>query len=86
MHLGTYNVMLAGTTNWAKRMPRIARNIAARRLDIVALQETLNTTGGGVAARLTSLTGHTWKVAPRGHSEGRILYDATRFSLRSTGC
>ena len=45
-------------------MPRIARNIAARNLNLVALQETMNTNGGGVAARLTSLTHHTWKVAP----------------------
>lgn len=85
VRLGTYNVMLAGTTNWARRMPRIARNIAARSLNMVALQETMNTNGGGVAARLTSLTHHTWKVAPSGVSEGRILYDATRFSLRSSG-
>jgi endonuclease/exonuclease/phosphatase family metal-dependent hydrolase len=85
VHLGTYNVMLAGTANWARRMPRIARNIAARHLDIVALQETLNTNGGGIASQLTHLTRHTWKVATSGVSEGRILYDATRFSLRSSG-
>lgn len=85
VHLGTYNVMLAGTTNWARRMPRIAQNIAARHLDLVALQETMNTNGSGIASRLAGLTGHTWKVATTGTSEGRILYDATRFSLRSSG-
>ena len=36
VRLGTYNVMLAGKMNWARRMPRIARNIAARRLNVVA--------------------------------------------------
>jgi hypothetical protein len=81
IRLGTYNVMLAGRSGWAKRMPRIARNIAAHGLGVVALQETMNTSGAGVAARLTKLTGHTWRVARSGKSEGRILYDARRFSL-----
>ena len=85
MRLGTYNVMLAGRTNWARRMPRIARNIASHGLTVVALQETLNTNGSGIASRLTRLTGHTWKVAYTGRSEGRILYDARRFTLRSSG-
>ncbi|MET0838044.1 MAG: hypothetical protein ABWY19_04635 [Marmoricola sp.] len=85
VRLGTYNVMLAGTTNWVRRMPRIARNIAARGLGIVALQETMSTDGSGVARRLTSLTGHTWKVAPTGHAEGRILYDSRKFSMRDAG-
>jgi hypothetical protein len=77
--------MLAGSSNWARRMPRIAQNIAARGLGMVALQETMNTDGSGVAARLTKLTGHTWKVASTGHAEGRILYDSRKFLLRDAG-
>jgi endonuclease/exonuclease/phosphatase family metal-dependent hydrolase len=85
VRLGTYNVMLAGKSGWAKRMPRIARNIASHGLGVVALQETMSTNGSGVASRLTGLTGHTWKVAPTGRSEGRILYDSRRFSLTGSG-
>ncbi len=85
VRLGTYNVMLAGRENWAARMPRIAQNIAARGLGIVALQETLSTDGTGVADRLTQLTGHTWRVAPTGQTEGRILYDTQRFALTGSG-
>jgi endonuclease/exonuclease/phosphatase family metal-dependent hydrolase len=86
VRLGTYNVMLAGSTNWARRMPRIAQNIAARNLNMVALQETMNTNASGIASRLTALTHHTWKVATTVRvSEGRILYDATRFNLRTQG-
>jgi endonuclease/exonuclease/phosphatase family metal-dependent hydrolase len=86
VRLGTYNVMLAGRTNWARRMPRIAQNIAARNLNMVALQETMNTNASGIASRLTALTHHTWKVATTVRvSEGRILYDATRFSVRTQG-
>jgi hypothetical protein len=85
IRLGTYNVMLAGRSGWAKRMPRIARNIAAHGLGVVALQETMNTSGAGISARLTKLTGHTWRVARSGKSEGRILYDARRFSLAASG-
>ena len=85
VRMGTYNVMLAGQQNWAARMPRIAQNIASNGLTMVALQETMSTNGSDVASRLTSLTGHTWKVASTGDSEGRILYDATRFSLKGSG-
>jgi hypothetical protein len=85
VRLGTYNVMLAGSNNWSKRMPRIAQNIAARKLGIVALQETMGTDGTGVAARLSKLTGHTWKVAKTRQAEGRILYDTKKFSLRASG-
>jgi endonuclease/exonuclease/phosphatase family metal-dependent hydrolase len=85
VRLGTYNVMLAGRENWAARLPRIAQNIAARGLGVVALQETLSTDGSGVADRLTQLTGHTWRVAPTGQTEGRILYDTQRFALTGSG-
>lgn len=85
VRLGTYNVMLAGRTNWAARSARIAQNIAARGLGIVCLQETLSTNGSGIASKLTSLTGRTWKVAPTGDTEGRILYDATKFALKASG-
>ena len=85
VRMGTYNVMLAGQSNWAARMGRIAQNIAANGLTMVALQETLNTNGSDVASRLTSLTHHTWKVASTGRSEGRILYDSSRYSISGSG-
>jgi len=78
-------VMLAGRDGWETRMPAIARNIAARDLTVVALQETLSNDGSDVAAELTSLTGHLWAVAPTNGAEGRILYDATRFVLQDQG-
>ena len=85
MRLGTYNVMLAGREGWETRMPAIAQNIAARQLSVVCLQETLSTDGSDVADKLTQLTGHTWEVAPTTRTEGRILYDATRFILSGSG-
>ena len=85
VRLGTYNVMLAGSSNWARRMPRIAQNIAARGLTMVALQETMNTDGSGIASRLTSLTRRPWRVASTGASHGRILYDSSRYSVVDSG-
>ena len=85
VRFGTYNVMLAGREGWETRRAAIARNIAARGLTVVALQETLSTDGSDVADVLTDVTGHTWAVAPTYHTEGRILYDATRFELSDSG-
>jgi endonuclease/exonuclease/phosphatase family metal-dependent hydrolase len=85
VRFGTYNVMLAGQSNWATRMPVIAQNIASRGLTVVALQETLNTDGSDVAAELTRLTGHSWQTAPSDRTEGRILYDSSRFTLLGSG-
>jgi endonuclease/exonuclease/phosphatase family metal-dependent hydrolase len=85
VRFGTYNVMLAGREDWETRMPAIARNIATRNLTVVALQETLSTDGSDVAAQLTQLTGHPWAVAPSDRTEGRILYDSSRFTLSGSG-
>ena len=85
VRLGTYNVMLAGRSHWTKRMPRIAKNIASHGVGVALLQETMNTNGRGVAARLSRLTHHTWRVAPSGKSEGRILFDSNRYALKGSG-
>jgi hypothetical protein len=85
VRMGTYNVMLAGQSSWSTRAAGIARNIANNGLTMVALQETMSTDGTDVASRLSSLTHHTWKVAPTGDSEGRILYDYTRYRVSASG-
>jgi hypothetical protein len=38
-----------------------------------------------VADRLTTLTGHLWMVASTGPTEGRIIYDASRYVLNGSG-
>lgn len=83
--VGTYNVELFPTTRTRPtKMTNLASNIAARKLDLVLLQEATYTTAKDMAAKL----GSDWEVVGAGNDpyvNQQIIYRGSRFTEDVSG-